>query len=98
MINQNVFHLGDKYQYYFYRTHQGAEIDLLLVKSGTPSVGIEIKYSNAPKLSKGYLVAIEDLKTEENFIITPSSDRFPVHPKIEAISLGAFLKAADQML
>lgn len=98
VVNQIIFHLGDKFEYFFFRTHQGAEIDLLLVRSGQPVTGIEIKYSNAPKVSKGYLTAIEDVKLEKNFIITPSSDRFPVHTKIEAISLGVFLAEASNDL
>ena len=85
--------LPDDYEPYFYRTHEGAEIDLLLVKNQQPAIGIEIKYSNAPKLTKGFLNAIADVGTTSNFIITPGSDRFAVHEQIEVISLAGFLQS-----
>lgn len=86
-IRQLIQSLGNQYEYYFYRTHEGAEIDLLLLENNQPAISVEIKYSNAPKLTKGYLNAIEDVGTARNFLVTPSSDRFPVHPKVEVINL-----------
>jgi hypothetical protein len=87
VVRQIMQFLGHQYEYYFYRTHEGAEIDLLLLENNQPAISIEIKYSNAPKLSKGYLNAIVDVGTVRNFILTPGSDRFRVHPKVEVINL-----------
>jgi len=47
------------------------------VKADKPLVGIEIKYSNAPSVSKGFYQSIEDLQTEKNFVITPNSYTYP---------------------
>ena len=52
---------------YYYRTHHGAESDLVLVKGLKPKACIEIKYTSQPKLSKGFQIAAEDLKTEINY-------------------------------
>jgi len=92
VVQQIAVRLKEDFEFYFYRTQDHAEIDLLLVKSGKPVTGIEIKYSNAPKLTKGLLNSIGDLKTAKNYIITPSSDHFPVHEKVDVISLNKFLE------
>jgi len=91
VILQVMGHFGSTYDYYFYSTHQGAECDLVLVKGLVPEIGIEIKYSSAPRLTKGSLQAMEDLQTKQNYVITPSSDRFLIKKEIEAISLPDFL-------
>jgi predicted AAA+ superfamily ATPase len=77
-IEQIIYHKAANIKTFFYRTHTGAEVDLVLVKGNRPVVCIEIKYSNAPKPSKGFYTSIEDLKTNKNFIITPSSDIYPI--------------------
>ncbi len=76
---------------FFYRTQQGSECDLLLTHSGKPVSCIEIKYSEAPKLSKGFMISINDLNTRNNFIITPYSDDYPVAENIRVCSLEIFL-------
>ncbi len=82
--------LPDNIQAYFYRTHNGAEADLILVKAMKPIAAIEIKLSNAPTISKGFYTSISDLGTENNFVITPNSDTWPVK-NITVCSLKQFL-------
>lgn len=57
---------------YFYRTHDGTELDLLLVKGNSPIIGIEIKTSNAPKITRGTTIASQDLGDIPILIVTPS--------------------------
>jgi len=76
-IEQISYHKQNNIKLFFYRTHAGAEIDLVLVKSNKAIAAIEIKYSNAPKPSKGFFIGINDLQTKQNFIITPSTDTYP---------------------
>ncbi|MEQ9298013.1 MAG: ATP-binding protein [Cyclobacteriaceae bacterium] len=87
----NILH--NKYDFYFYRTHQGTECDLVLVEGLQPKISIEIKFSSAPKLTRGYLQAIEDLGTERNVIIAPVKKGFGIHPKVEVMTLTAFLQS-----
>lgn len=77
VISQIASHKTDPLKLFFYRTHTGTEIDLVLVKANQPVASIEIKYSNAPKPTKGFFTGIEDLGTKNNFIITPSSESYP---------------------
>jgi uncharacterized protein len=72
VIQQIIANLKKSVSYYFYRTQDGTELDLVLVKGITPILGIEIKYSNAPKLSKGNKIAATDLGEIPILIVTPS--------------------------
>ncbi len=83
--------LPNELKLYYYRTHQGAESDLVLVRGTEPKACIEIKYTSQPKLSKGFLVAVDDLKTEANFIITPKSDTYPISKSTYVCNLADFL-------
>lgn len=91
VINQVRALISAPYGISFYRTHQGAEIDLLITKSDQPYISCEIKLTNSPKVSKGMNIAIQDVGTDINYIITHSSDRYPLSENIEAISVKDFL-------
>jgi predicted AAA+ superfamily ATPase len=77
---------------YFYRTHHGAEADLVLVKGNKPIACIEIKLNNAPHLTRGWHEVVTDLKTENNFVITPNSDTYWHDQKTMVCSLSNFIK------
>ena len=70
VIEQITELLPNKYQYYFYRTHDGSECDLVITKSQKTIVSIEIKYSSSPKLTRGSFYAFSDLNAKENYVIT----------------------------
>jgi len=57
---------------YFYRTQDGTELDLVLVKGVQPVLGIEIKLSNAPTLTKGLTIASQDLEGIPILVVTHS--------------------------
>lgn len=77
---------------FFYRTQAGAECDLVLVDGITPVACIEIKLSNAPVISKGFLSCVQDLEPKYKFIITPESETYPTTGGITVINLKAFLQ------
>ncbi|MBK0381686.1 ATP-binding protein [Pedobacter sp. SD-b] len=77
---------------YYYRTHHGAEVDLVLIKGVKPIATIEIKYSNAPVLSRGYYESLSDLETKDNFVITPNSQTVTTKEGVQVLGLEAFLK------
>lgn len=83
--------LPDDIDLYFYRTHNGSESDLVPVRGSRPLACIEIKYTSAPEASKGFRISIQDLGTENNFIITPKSDTYPVGDGITVCNLFDFL-------
>ena len=77
---------------YFYRTHQGAECDLILVKGNKPVASIEIKFSMSPVPSKGFYIATEDIGTSDNYIIYPGDDVYPVKQGFLVVGLNKFLE------
>src|SRR5215469_1175244 len=48
---------------YYWATHQGAEIDLILFKSGS-RIGVECKRTDAPKVTPSKRIALADLKLD----------------------------------
>lgn len=72
VIEQITQRLKDGIQAYFYRTSNGAEMDLVLVQGLRPIVSIEIKLSLTPALKRGSTESINDLKTKHNFVVTPA--------------------------
>lgn len=91
VINQISFLLKKEYNLFFYRTHAGAEIDLIIEKAGEVLMAIEIKYTNSPKLSKGNIISFEDIQAKENIIITPGTDYFEFKKDVFVMSLQHFI-------
>ena len=78
IIEQVIGLLPPGCEAYFYRTGAGAEIDLVIFGIQKKSIAVEIKYSSAPKLSKGFWSAFEDLGCETGFVIYPGSESYPL--------------------
>ncbi len=72
---------------YTYRTHAGAEIDLLLERGGKAWMAIEIKRSTSPSLSKGFEIACDDLGITQRHVVYPGTDSFPMRYGTQAIGL-----------
>lgn len=58
---------------YFYRTSNGAELDLLMLK-GDKILAFEIKASVDAKLTKGFYTAREDIQPDETFIVSRNNE------------------------
>ena len=71
---------------YFWATHGGAELDLLLFKKGK-RIGVEFKRVDAPKLTPSMKTAVKDLNLNELKVVYPGEMRYPLAPKVEAIPL-----------
>ncbi len=65
MVIENIINaMGDSYQAYFYRTANGAEIDLILVRGGVPDIAIEVKRSSAQRLSAVFIRRVTTLASK----------------------------------
>jgi predicted AAA+ superfamily ATPase len=87
--------LDDDVEVYFYRTYQGTEADLVLVKNQKPVVTLEVKLSLSPSLSKGFYTAIGDLDTKNNLVVIPGFDSYPLNKNVQVIGFEQFI---DKML
>ena len=76
---------------YFYRTAAGAEIDLLLRLSSSELWAIEIKKGAAPKITRGFHQACEDVQATKKYVVYGGNDEFPVKHDTTIISLHKLL-------
>ena len=78
--------LPPRYELCFYRTQDGTEADLVLIKAGVPDKLVEIKYSSAPTVTKGMRIAAIDLQTRRNVIVAPVAESYPIGDGYEVLS------------
>jgi predicted AAA+ superfamily ATPase len=71
---------------WYWATHNGAELDLLLRRGGK-NWGVEFKVSDAPEMTKSLHVAMEDLKLERAWVVYPGERRYALTERIEALPL-----------
>ncbi|MEK7703373.1 MAG: ATP-binding protein [Myxococcota bacterium] len=71
---------------FFWATHQGAEIDLVL-RRGTELLGIECKRADAPRLTPSIRIALQDLGIRRVAVLYPGSKRYTLGERVEAVPL-----------
>lgn len=81
---------------FFWATHQGAEIDLIL-RRGDALYGVECKRADTPRLTPSIRIALDDLKLRHVFVIYPGIQRFPLAIQVEAVPLQA-LSSGESLL
>lgn len=74
-------------EYYFWATHQGAELDLLRVR-GRKREGFEFKYSQSPGLTPSMRMAAEDLKLDHLWVVHSGSKRYSLGAGVDAVPLA----------
>jgi predicted AAA+ superfamily ATPase len=72
---------------YFWATHSGAELDLLLLSKGK-RWGFEFKFTESPEVTKSMWVALGDLKLQKLWIVYPGSKHALLDKRIELIGLN----------
>lgn len=82
--------VGDRATPYFYRTASGAELDLVL-DFRRERWAFEIKFSNAPKLTRGFYSAVEDVTPSRTYVVTPGADRYEERSGAVVIGLAELL-------
>jgi len=75
---------------YFWATHAGAELDLLMFKDGR-RVGVEFKRADAPRLTASMHIARRDLRLEALYVVYPGPRRYALGERIEAVPLAALV-------
>jgi predicted AAA+ superfamily ATPase len=78
---EQVYRILDLKEAFFWATHSGVEIDLLYFHRGR-RYGIEIKFNEAPKVTRSMRIAQEELGLDHLWIIYPGEHRYPVDKKI----------------
>lgn len=74
-----------------YRTHAGAEVDLVIESPSGQISALEIKRTRSPKLTAGMRESMKSLGAQRGYYIMPYGDAFPMADDIQAIGLREFL-------
>jgi predicted AAA+ superfamily ATPase len=80
---------ADKESCFYWRTQNGAELDLIILENGKMH-GFEFKYSLKPTLTKSLHHVLEDLTLTTMTIIIPGSEEYLIHEKVRVCGLTRF--------
>lgn len=86
VVEQIANHLPAGATMSFYRTAAGAELDVV-VELGTRKLGFEVKFSSAPKVTKGFWQACADVGVDAAYIVAPVPTGWPLQDKVEVIGV-----------
>lgn len=92
VIDNVIALLGEDAPVSFYRTSNGAEIDLILNFSPTDRVAIEIKRNLAPKLSKGFHIGAKDIGATEKYLVYPGTDTYKIDDQTWALPFPELMR------
>lgn len=76
----------------FWATHQGAELDLMLVKRGR-RIGVECKRADAPTLTQSMQIAMTDLRLDRLHVVYPGDRAYSLARNIDVVPLAEFVGA-----
>jgi uncharacterized protein len=77
---------------YYWATHNGAELDLLLFKDGR-RIGVECKRADAPVLTPSMKIALKDLKLDQLYVLYPGDKTYSLAKEVKVMPLAKFVKA-----
>ncbi len=83
---EEIIHVAGERNVYFWATQAGAELDLLLTLGGQ-RYGVEIKYGDAPGMTKSMRTALEDLKLKRLFVVYPGTERYELDKRAVVVPL-----------
>lgn len=87
VVDQAIQALGaEPHECHFWRTHTGAELDLLIVR-GRRRLGIEVKRTTQPAITPSMRIALSDLKLTELNVIHAGDATYPLSKEIRAVAL-----------
>ena len=92
VIQQIIANLPAGIHPFFFRTRDGSELDLVLVKGNQPFRTLEIKFSDTPKLSKGNRLSIAAIGAPLNLIVTPAGGDYPLEENVRVCDLSNLWK------
>lgn len=89
---EQVLRITQPEEAYFWATHAGAELDLLMFRHGK-RVGVEFKRADAPELTPSMRIAMTDLKLDALYVAYPGVRRYRLADRIDAVPLTHFAEA-----
>ncbi len=88
IIEQIIGRLSYPHFAFYYRTSDGAELDLVIELASQIKLAIEIKLSNTPQITKGTTQALQDFGNVPCLVVTPSATDYLLRPDVQVCSLA----------
>ena len=82
---------------YFWATHNGAELDLLLFTRGR-RLGVEVKRADAPTLTPSMRIALTDLRLDHLTVLYPGTKPYSLADRVSVMPLTALAEGRIETL
>ncbi len=97
LLTQVMQHIGARPdECHFWATHQGAELDLLVVR-GRRRIGFEWKRAEAPSMTPSMHIALADLRLDQLFVVHGGSESWPMAEKVRAVAARSILDEIEPL-
>lgn len=93
---ENIIGVMQTRDAYFWATHAGAELDLMVIQDGK-RYGFEFKYTDAPGAGRSMHTAATDLDLEHLWVVYPGQEEYAISDKISAVPLDLIPKLAESL-
>ena len=80
---------------YFWGSHRGAELDLFFLHGGK-RYGVEVKFNEAPLVTRSMRIALQDLRLEHLWVLCPAPIGYPVDDRITVWPLRKIAAFGEQ--
>lgn len=87
LVDKEILVRAGNRDVYFWATHAGAELDLLIFKGGQ-TLGFEVKYMDAPSTTRSMRIALEDLELDHLYVIYPGTFSYTLDKEITVLPVG----------
>lgn len=91
VINQIMLEKSDDIDLFFYRTHAGAEADIVFTKGLKTIALAEIKFSSAPVKTKSFVNSINEFSVKKNFILISGDEDYKIADNIRVVGFKYFM-------
>jgi predicted AAA+ superfamily ATPase len=93
VLEEVIRRVGDR-DVYFWATHAGAELDIVIQRGRAP-IGIEVKWGDAPQLTKSMRIAKDDLGLRHLAVIYPGPKRYTLQKNVEVVPVSELESVLD---
>ena len=86
-VLEELIGLAGERNAFHWRTQAGAELDLLLFVRGK-RIGVEVKYADAPSMTRSMQACIESLRLDRLYVVYPGQETYSPHAGVEVMPLA----------
>jgi len=94
-VIDNICTYLNEFETFFYKTAQGAELDLVLIK-GEKKLAFEFKVTDTLKPTKGFWSAVQDINPDITYMVSPLADKYPIADSVWGIGIQQLFKDLEK--